>query len=494
MERLTIDPITRLEGHGKIEIFLDDKGEVEEAYLQVPELRGFETFCRGRRAELMPQLTSRICGVCPVAHHMASTKALDMAFKTEPPPLAHKLRELLYMGYIIYDHILHFYFLAAPDFIVGPTSPKEKRNILGILEKIGVDTVKMVIKHRAYGQKITEILGGKATHPVSGLPGGVTKGLNGEEKKEIENMAKSCLGFAQETIKIFKNTVLMNKDYKKLITSKDLALSTYNMGLVDKDNKLNFYRGRVRVTAPDGSEFLKFDQQDYRDLIAERVLPWSYVKVPYLKKVGWNDLTDGFNSGLYRVGPLGRLNAADGLNTPLAQKEFEKMIEFFGGKPINNTLAYHWARVIEILNASERAVELITDDDITGEDLKNPIAAETPGRGVGIVEAARGTLIHDYTVDENDLIKDLNLIVATTNNNGVINMAIRQAASKFIHKGKYDEGIFNMVEMFFRAFDPCMACASHQLGKVPLEISIKDKDGNIIDTITNFKKGEQCGI
>lgn len=489
MERLTIDPITRLEGHGKIEIFLDDKGEVEEAYLQVPEIRGFETFCRGRRAELMPQLTSRICGVCPVAHHVASTKALDSAFGVKPTPLAEDLRELLYMGYIIYDHILHFYFLASPDFIVGPRAAAEKRNILGVLEKVGLDTVNKVIKHRAYGQKITEILGGKATHPVCGMPGGISKGLNDEERNEIEKMALSCLDFSKETIELFKNIALASDGYKRLLTSKSLALSTYNMGLVDEDNKLNFYKGKVRVTAPDGSEFIKFEQEDYREYISEKVLPWSYVKVPYLKNVGYQGLKDGSKSGLYRVGPLGRINAAEGIATPLAQKEYEEIIDFYHGKPINQTLAYHWARLIELIYASERALELVKKEGITGNTLRNPIT-ENPGRGVGIVEAARGTLIHDYTVGENDLIEDLNLIVATTNNNGVINMAIRQAASAFIHKGKYDDGIFNMVEMFFRAFDPCMACASHQLGKVPLQINLRNKEGKIIDTLVNFKKGE----
>lgn len=493
MEKITIDPITRLEGHGKIEIFLEDDGSVSEAYLQVPELRGFETFSRGRRAELMPQITSRICGVCPVAHHMASTKALDAALGVEPTSLAHKLRELLYMGYIIYDHTLHFYFLGAPDFIVGPTESKEKRNILGVLEKVGGDTVKDVIKHRAYGQKITEILGGKATHPVCGLPGGVSKGLDEEERKDIEDMAVSCKDFAHRSLQIFKDVALGNESYKDLITSDDLALETYNMGLVDSNNELNFYRGKVRVTAPDGGEFVKFSPSEYRDIIAERVLPWTYVKVPYLKEIGWKGLVDGMDSGIYRVGPLGRINAADGMSTPDAQKEYEELVEFFGGKPINQTLAYHWARLVELLNAAERAVELIKEDDIVGDNLRNVPGDSWGGQGVGIVEAARGTLIHDYTIDEEDLIEDLNLVVATTNNNGTINMAIRQAAQSvapYFENGDEDEGIFNTIEMFYRAFDPCMACASHEVGKVPLEINLRSKDGKIINTINNYKKGE----
>ena len=239
MKRITIDPITRLEGHGKIEIFLNDSGNVENAYLQIPELRGFEKFSEGRLAEDMPQITSRICGVCPVAHHFASTKALDNAFNTEPTETAKKLRELMYCGYVIYDHILHFYFLGGPDFVVGPSAPKGERNIIGVIGKVGVEVGKEVIKHRAYGQKITRILGGKPTHPVCGLPGGISKGLTEEERSDIELMAESCVKFSEFSLNFFKDTVLKNKDYLALIKSDAYTLETYNMGLVDKHNNLN---------------------------------------------------------------------------------------------------------------------------------------------------------------------------------------------------------------------------------------------------------------
>ena len=258
MKTITIDPITRLEGHGKISIFLNDQGNVVNSYLQIPELRGFERFSQGRRAEDMPQITSRICGVCPVAHHFAATKALDAAFHTEPPSAAKKLRELMYAGYYIYDHILHFYYLGGPDFVVGPDAPPAKRNILGVIEKVGVDIGKEVIKHRAYGQRITAILGGKATHPVCGLPGGVSKGLNKDEVKEIKEKVSSCIEFAKFSLKIFDDIVLQNKDYVKLILSDPYTLSTYNMGLVDKNNKVNFYDGQVRVTDQEGNEHIKF--------------------------------------------------------------------------------------------------------------------------------------------------------------------------------------------------------------------------------------------
>ena len=333
MKEVIINPITRLEGHGKITVFLNELGNVENAYLQVPELRGFERFCVGRKAEDMPQITSRICGVCPVAHHYAGTKALDAAFSVEPPSAAKKLRELMYCGYIIYDHTLHFYYLGGPDFIVGPEAPPEKRNILGVIEKAGLEIGKKVIKHRAYGQKITEIIGGKATHPVCGLPGGISKSLSEEERQEIEKMAISCVEFAEFSLKLFHDIVLKNEKYLEMIKSDAYTLKTYYMGLVDEDNKVNFYEGKVRVVDPHGSEFLKFESKDYLNHIIERVEEWTYVKMPYLKKVGWKGFVDGEDSGIYRVGPLGRLNVADGMATPLAQEEYELMYKTLGENP-----------------------------------------------------------------------------------------------------------------------------------------------------------------
>lgn len=482
MKTITIDPITRLEGHGKINIFLDSKGDVENTYLQIPELRGFERFCQGRKAEDMPQITSRICGVCPVAHHFASTKALDDAFNVEPTSAAKKLRELMYSGYYTYDHILNFYYLAAPDFVVGPDAPPAKRNVLGVIEKAGLEIGKEVIKHRAYGQKITAILGGKATHPVCGLPGGVSKALSKEEVKEIENMGKSCVEFAKFSLKLFDDIVLKNKNYVDLILSDPYTLKTYNMGLVDKNNKVNFYDGKIRVTDQQGKEFLKFDVKDYYKNIAEHVEEWSYMKFPYLKSIGWKGFKDGKESGIYRVGPLGRLNAAEGMATPLADKEYKRMYETLGGKPVNSTLAFHWARLIELLYATERTMELIKDPDITSKNIRNPVGE--PGEGFGVIEAARGTLIHHYKLDKNGLIDKANLIVATTNNAGAINMSIRDAAKGVIKKGKINDGLLNMVEMAFRAYDPCFACATHTLpGGMPLEVNIYDSNKKLYKCI-----------
>jgi F420-non-reducing hydrogenase large subunit len=368
---ITISSITRLEGHGKIEIFLNGEGNVENAYFQVPELRGFEKFCEERKAEDLPIITSRICGVCPVAHHLASTKALDAAFNVDPPIAAKKLRELMYCGYIVSDHTLHFYFLGAPDFVVGPDAPPAERNILGVIKKVGPDIAKEVIKHRAYGQRIIAIIGGRAINPVCGLPGGISKPLSEEDRQEIEKMAESSVEFAKFSLKLFDNVVLKNKNYLKMILSDAYTLKTYYMGLVDKNNKVNFYDGQVRVVDPEDREFLRFSPSEYLDIIEEHVEPWSYVKFPYLKKVGWKGFVGGLDSGIYRVGPLGRLNASEGMATPLAQQEYERMYAALGGKPIHSTLAYHWARLIELLYAAERCLELSRDEEIMSRDVRN---------------------------------------------------------------------------------------------------------------------------
>jgi F420-non-reducing hydrogenase large subunit len=482
MKKILIDPITRLEGHGKISIFLNDAGEVENAYLQVPELRGFERFCIGRKAEDMPLLTSRICGVCPVAHHFAGTKALDAAFNVEPPSAAKKLRELMYCGYYIYDHTLHFYYLGGPDFVVGPDAPPEKRNVIGVIEKAGLDVGKEVIKHRAYGQRITEIIGGKATHPVCGLPGGMSKPLSEESRQEIEKMASSSVEFAKFTLKLFHDIVLGNSKYVDLIKSDAYTLKTYYMGLVDENNKVNFYDGKVRVVDPSGAEFLKFEPKDYLNHLAEHVEEWTYVKFPYLKKIGWRGYVDGPDNGAYRVGPLGRLNASNGMATSLAQAEYELMYKTLGGKPVHSTLAFHWARLIELLYATERALELSKDPEITSTNVRNKPGE--PNEGVGIIEAARGTLIHHYVLDKDALIKDVNLIVATTNNCPAINMSIRNAAKGLIHGDKVDQGILNMVEMAFRAYDPCFGCATHfAVGQMPLTIEIYNSQKKLLKTV-----------
>jgi F420-non-reducing hydrogenase large subunit len=484
MKKITIDPITRLEGHGKIEIFLNDAGEVENTYFQVPELRGFEKFAEGRLAEDMPQITQRICGVCPEAHHMASTKALDDLFHVDPPSPAKKLRDLFYSAFYVTDHTTHFYILAGPDFVMGPEAPVAERNILGVIAKVGLELGGAVINTRMQNHRIIHMLGGRAVHPVFGLPGGISKGLNEEERKEVEQIAKDSVEFAKLSLKVFDDIVLKNKEYLDMVLSDAYTHRTYYMGLVDEKNKVNFYDGKVRVIDPDGKEFAKYAPREYLDHVAEHVEPWSYMKFPFLKKIGWKGFVDGKDSGVFRATPLSRLNAADGMATPLAQAEYERFYSTLGGKPVHQTLATHWARLVELLYAAERLLELSQDPEITSPNIRT-IPTATPDEGVGIVEAPRGTLTHHYITDERGIIKKANLIVATVNNAAAVNMSVKKAAMALIKPGKeITEGLLNRIEMAWRPYDLCLACATHTLpGQAPMEIIIYNSKGEIIERL-----------
>lgn len=477
---VTIDPITRLEGHGKIEIFLNDKGNVDRAYLQIPELRGFEVFCQGRPSEDMPQLTSRICGVCPTAHHMAAAKALDDLYGLECHPAGRKIRELVYNAFMLEDHALHVYILGGPDFIVGPDAPKELRNVVGVIGKVGLDVGKRVISMRRRIREVINYAGGKVIHPVMGLPGGVAKGISASELPKLKEIAKEGLEFAKFTLQVFHDIVLKNDAYVKLITSDAFTHKTHYMGLVDKNNKVNFYDGDIRVVDAEGKEQSKFPVQKYLEHISEHVEPWSYIKFPFLSKVGWKGFTEGSASGVYAVAPMARLNAADGMATPEAQKAYEEYFKVLGGKPVHHTLANHWARVVEMIQAAERMVELVNDPEIISGEFRN-IPINTPRIGMGVVEAPRGTLIHHYETDEKGLIRKVNLIVSTTNNSARIAMSVDKAARGLIKEGKVNDGLLNMVEMAFRAYDPCFGCATHTLpGEMPLVVSLRSLDGGLI--------------
>ncbi len=484
MKRITIDPITRLEGHGKIEIFLNGEGGVENVYFQVPELRGFEKFCEGRPVEELSQIVTKICGVCPGCHHMASGKAADAVYGADPPPTAKKLRELFYMAHFIHSHIAHFYALAAPDFVLGPGAKPSERNILGVIGKVGKEIGTEVIKQRRIAQEIQALLGGHQTHVVLNIPGGVRKGLREEERKNIEKQAQGFVEFSQFSLKLFNDVVLSNEKYTNLILKGPYSLNLHSMGLVDENNHVNFYDGKVRVVDTKGKEHCKYAPEDYREFVAERVEPWSYLKFPFLKKIGWKGFVDGQDSGVYHATPLSRLNAADGMATRLAQEEYEKMFETLGGKPVHATLAMHWARLVELLYASERCLELAKDPEITGDKLRTP-PENTPSEGVGIVEAQRGTLTHHYWTDENGMVTRVNIIVGTTNNNAPICMSLKKAAQGLIEKGKEVTGeTLNMIEMAFRAYDPCFSCATHHLpGNMPLTLVIRDVNGQVIDTV-----------
>jgi len=480
---ITIDPITRLEGHGKISIMLDDNGNVERAFLQVPELRGFEAFSVGRRAEEMPQITSRICGVCPTAHHMAGTKALDPLFDVIPTMTSKLIRELFYSLFMFEDHLIHFYFLGGPDFIVGPGAPAANRNILGVIDKVGIEIGKKVIATRRRTRELMMQIGGKPIHPVLGLPGGVSKKISKELQKDLISFSKEAIDFAQFTLKAFNEMVLQNKAYLDLISSKIYYHETNYMGMVDKNNHVNFYDGKIRIVDPEGTELYKYDIKDYDKILAEHVEPWTYIKFPYLRELGWKGFIDGKESGLLRVAPLGRLNVADGMATPLAQSEYEKLYSMLP-KPCHHTLVNHWARLIEVLYAAERIEEISKIKELLSPEIRN-MDLKIPKKGVGVVEAPRGTLIHHYETDDNGIITSANLLVATLFNSAAMCMSIERVAKEIIKNGVVKEGLLNMVEMAFRAYDPCLSCATHSLpGKMPLEISLYDRSKKLIRKIS----------
>ncbi|MBN1566006.1 MAG: Ni/Fe hydrogenase subunit alpha [Anaerolineae bacterium] len=487
MNRITIDPITRLEGHGKIEIFLDDTGNVDNCYLQIPELRGFEVFCLGRPAEEMPRLTNRICGVCPEAHHMAAAKALDDLYKVKPPLAGSLLRELLYMAFFVTDHTTHFYALGGPDFVMGPDAPAAERNILGVIGKVGLEIGGQVIACRKRNHEVIKMIGGRGIHPVSALPGGMSHPITEEQRLEIVEIAKQNVEFAQFTLDaVVRGMVLANPGYVELITSEGYTQQTYYMGVVDENNHANFYDGKVRVVGPDGSEHCKYGPHEYTEYIAEHVEPWSYLKFPYLKNVGWKGFVDGPDSGVYAATPLSRLNAADGMATPLAQEEYEKMYETLGGKPVHHTLATHWARCIELLYAAEHMLEIAENPEVASKTVR-AIPTEKPTVGIGIVEAPRGTLTHHYETDEKGILTKVNLIVGTTNNNAPIYMSVRDAAKAVIKDGEVNDTILNMVEMAFRSYDPCMSCATHSLpGQMPLEVVVRDNSGEVTHHLSQY--------
>ncbi len=488
-KRVTVDPITRLEGHGKIEIFLDDNGDVANAYWQVPELRGFERFCIGRKVTELNQITARLCGVCPGAHHLAATKAIDGCYNTKPTETAFLLRDTFYNAHFVHSHIAHFYALGGPDFVCGPAAPAAERNVLGVVGRVGLDLGSAVIKARAQAQKVQAIIGGKPTHPVMGVPGGVSKAINKEEQQEIIGYAENMVEFAKTSLQVFKDVVLANKEYMDIVLNPDLYYhETYHMGLVNEKGQFEIHDGKVKVVDQKGADYDLYDAYDYLDHIAEAVEPWSYEKFPYLKKPGYKGLVDGPESGLYRATPLSRLNVAKEMPTPIAQEallEYRGILKDAGVEgPCQHTLVTHWARIIEMVCCAEKCLQDAQNPDIVNGDIKQKDVV-AGGRGVGCVEAPRGTLTHDYTCDENGIVTACNMVVGTTNNNGPICMDVAKVAKGLIHNFDVSPGLLNMVEMAFRAYDPCNSCATHSLpGQMPITAVIRNSDGSVYDTVS----------
>jgi len=465
--KIVIEPVTRVEGHGKVTIHLDDEGNVAQARFHVTQVRGFEKFCEGRLFWEMPVITARICGICPVSHHLASAKAGDALLGVELTPTAKLLRQLLHMAQFLQSHSLHFFHLASPDLLFGMDADPAIRNIVGVIaEKPELATKGVML--RAYGQKIIEALGDKRVHPNAAIPGGVNKALSPEARDGFLQQTDGVIADVQVAIDLIK-------DYYDQHGEDSASFASFPsgyLGLVDDSGNLEIYDGKLRLKDDKGAILEdRLAPEKYLSIIEEAVEDWSYLKFPYYKKMG-------YPAGMYRVGPLARLNVADGITTPLANEEFKNFKKLSKNGIVEGSLYYHYARLIETLYAAEMIKSLLQDDLICGKDIwvnSNKLNEEA----VGVVEAPRGTLFHHYWIDTSGAIRKVNLIVATGHNNLAMNRAVTDVAKEFIKDGKVTEGMLNRVEVAIRCYDPCLSCSTHALGHMPLEINIYDPDGNI---------------
>ena len=469
-QKITIEPVTRIEGHAKVTINIDDNGNVEHAYLHINEFRGFEKFCEGRMVFEMPTITPRICGICPVSHHLASAKASDELYGSPPPRPANLLRDLLHMGQTIQSHGMHFFELAGPDLLLGFDADPAIRNVVGIIQT-NPEVALKAVNLRKFGQEIIRIVAGRRIHPNFAIPGGVNKALKAADREEIlanldENIATIQLGLA-----IIKDWAAKNQED----INKFAVLKSGYFGLVTPKNELELYDGNVRLLDQNGDQLELFDGRNYLDYIAEHVENWSYLKFPYYKKMGWP-------AGVYRVGPLGRLNVAESISTPLANEEFKAYRAINNGSPIENTLLFHYARLIETLFAAERVKVLLDDPDILSTDVINT-RKNFKGEGVGVIEAPRGTLFHHYWAKDNGQIEKVNLIVATGHNNWAMSKAVDSVAKTYVKGPDVQEGMLNRVEAAIRAYDPCLSCSTHAVGQMPIIIDVMDSQDNITQTL-----------
>ena len=471
--KITIEPITRIEGHGRITIHLNEEGKVDHSFFHVDEFRGLEKFTEGRPYFEMTQITQRICGICPVSHHLASAKACDGVARVEPPRPAKLLRELLHMGQFVQSHGMHFFHLAAPDLVLGFDADPAIRNVFGIIGA-NPELALKAVNLRRWGQQIIQRLGGKRVHPNFAVPGGVNAPLSPKDRDEILAEFDTMVGIAKVAVSIGKDWLGSNKELASMFAS---FPSNY-MGLVDMEGGLQLYDGEIRVKDADGNFVAQFKTDHYLSYIAEHVESWSFLKYPYMRKLGWPD-------GTYRVGPLGRLNVVDKIGTPLANAELKLFKQINGGKPVEGSLYYHYARLIELVYALERVAQLLDDPDIMSNDIRTyPTHTQLPGQGVGVIEAPRGTLFHDYGTDENGQLTRVNLIVATGNNNWAMHTASGLVAKAFVDGTKLTEGMLNRVEAAIRCYDPCLSCATHAIGKMPLEVTLIAADGTVLDRIS----------
>lgn len=468
-KKITIDPVSRVEGHGKVTIELDEQGNAVASRFHVQEFRGFEKFCEGRMVWEMPVITSRICGICPVSHHLAAVKATDHLLGVEIPPAAVMLRELMHLGQFINSHSLHFFYLTAPDLLFGPDADPVERNIAGVLVHYP-ELAQKAIRLRQIGQDMIERVGGRSIHPVTAIPGGISKPLSHEDRfimlKQLDE-ALSLTGLALDTCKKFF------EDYSGLVPAFG-SLSGKYLALV-KNDSLELYEGKLRLTESGGNTVEEFDPAGYLDYIGEYTSDYSYAKFPYYKK-------EGREKGLYRVGPLARLNVAEKIDTPVAGRELQQFKELGKESSVNETMYYHYARIIELVYAVERSRELLQDDTIVSRKTRVPVERRA-GEGVGVMEAPRGTLIHHYWADDLGRIERVNIIVSTAHNNAAINKSAHEVAKAFIKGGEIREGFLNRVEMVIRCYDPCLSCSTHQIGKMPLVVELQAPDGSLLGSI-----------
>ena len=478
-QKIVIDPVTRIEGHAKITIHLDETGQVEDARFHVTEFRGFEKFCEGRPLWEMPGITGRICGICPVSHLLASAKAGDRILAVNIPPAAEKLRRLMNLGQIIQSHALSFFHLSAPDLLLGMDSDPSSRNVFGLIAA-EPELARSGIRLRQFGQEIIEILGGKKIHPAWAVPGGVRNSLSEEGKIQIGDRLSEV-----------KTNVLNALDkFKSLLTDYEVEAQTFGnfpslfMGLVGEDGEWEHYGGKIRFVDGGGNIIAdRLDPTRYQEFIAEAVEPWSYLKFPYYRPLGYPTKANHchLQSGIYRVGPLARLNICSHMGTPLGDRELREFRDR-GKGTINSSFFYHYARLIEILACIERVENMLEDSDLSSHHLRAK-AGINRLEGIGVSEAPRGTLFHHYQVDENGSIEKVNLIIATGQNNLAMNRTVAQIARHFIRGTQIPQGMLNRVEAGIRAFDPCLSCSTHAFGQMPLHIQLFDSVGNLLNEI-----------
>ena len=477
-KKITIEPVTRVEGHGKVTIYMDDQNNVRESRLHIVEFRGFERFVQGRPYWEMPVLVQRLCGICPVSHHLAAAKALDVIVGAGAgdglTAVGEKMRRLMHYGQFFQSHVLHFFHLSSPDFLFGFDGDPLKRNIIGVAmenRELAVQGVMM----RKFGQEVIRLTAGKKVHGTGAVPGGINKNLTIEERDELLKgpdpmNADKMVEWSVAALDFFKG---YHKANRKMVDEFAVFPSNH-LSMVRKDGAFDIYHGVLRAVDAEGKIILNdVDYQDYENYIEEEVRDWSYMKFPYLKEYGKEQ-------GWYRVGPLARLNVCDFMPTPLAQKEFEEYKAYTNGKPNNMSLHYHWARLIEVLHCAEVIRDLLNDPDLQNEDLV--VKGEKRHRGVGVLEAPRGTLFHHYEINDDDLVTLANLIVSTTNNNEPMNRAVNHTANAMLNgHTEITEGMMNAVEVAIRAYDPCLSCATHALGQMPLEITMINNENRIVD-------------